>query len=60
MSEQEQLTIKYGDVLSIYGIPNDDPLLKAYGSKLFDKRTRLYKVATALRRDQLKHKYGIK
>lgn len=56
----KQLTILYGDVLSIYGIPNNHPLLIAYGSKLFDKRTRLYKIATQIRREELKKEYKIK
>lgn len=58
MTDQE-LIIKYGDVLSVFGIPHDHPLLKAYGSKLFDKRTRLYKIATKVRREELKKEYGI-
>lgn len=60
MTEAQRLNVLYGDVLSIYGIPNNHPLLKAYGSKLFDKRTSLYKIATTIRREELKKEYKIK
>lgn len=60
MTTQEQrLNILYGDVLNVYGVPHDDPLLRAYGNKIFDKRTRLHKIATKLRREQLIKQYKI-
>lgn len=55
----ERFNILYGNVLDIYGVPQDFELLKMYGSKIFDKRTRLYKTATSVRREQLKEEYGI-
>lgn len=59
VDEWERINILYGDVLSIYGVPQDFELLRLYGSKVFDKRTRLYKNATAIRRQQLIEQYGI-
>lgn len=56
----ERFNILYGDVLSIYGVPQDFELLHKYGSKIFDKRTRLYRDATSIRRQQLKAQYGVK
>lgn len=58
MSDRE-FNIKYGDVLSVYGVPQDSELLATYGSKIFDKRTRLYKIATEVRRKQLIKEYGL-
>jgi uncharacterized protein YqgQ len=55
----ERFDILYGDVLSIYGVPQDFELLRMYGSKIFDKRTTLYKTATAIRRQQLISEYEI-
>lgn len=58
-ANHERFNILYGDVLSIYGVPQDFELLRMYGSKIFDKRTRLYKTATTLRRQQLIEEYDI-
>ncbi len=55
--EQEWSEINYGDVLSIFGIPHNDPDLLKYGSKVFDKRTRLYKEVTKRRREELALEY---
>jgi hypothetical protein len=56
---EERFNILYGDVLSIYGVPQDFELLRMYGNKIFDKRTRLYKTATTIRRGHLIEQYGI-
>ncbi len=56
---EERFNILYGDVLSIYGVPQDFELLRMYGSKIFDKRTQLYKTATSIRRGQLIEEYGV-
>lgn len=58
-ANEERLNILYGNVLDIYGVPQDFELLRMYGRKIFDKRTRLYKTATAIRRQQLIEEYGI-
>lgn len=57
-ANEQRFNVLYGDVLSIYGVPQDFELLRMYGNKIFDKRTRLYKTATAIRRQQLKEFYG--
>jgi hypothetical protein len=57
--EQQRLHILYGDVLAVYGVPQNSELLNTYGSKIFDKRTRLHKIATEIRRKQLIKEYGI-
>lgn len=58
-ANEQRFNILYGDVLSIYGVPQDFELLRMYGHKIFDKRTRLYKTATAIRRQQLIEQYKV-
>jgi len=58
-ANEQRFNILYGDVLSLYGVPQDFELLRMYGHKIFDKRTRLYRTATAIRRQQLIEQYGI-
>jgi uncharacterized protein YqgQ len=59
LSNDERLNILYGNVLDAYGVLQDFELLRLYGTKIFDKRTRLYKTATAIRRQQIIEEYGI-
>lgn len=58
-ADEERFNILYGNVLDIYGVPQDFELLRMYGNKIFDKRTRLYKTATSIRRGQLVEEYNI-
>lgn len=57
--EDYRITILYGSVLDIYGVPHDFPLFVKHGSRIFDKRTRLYREANEIRRQQLKEEYGL-
>lgn len=58
-ANEQRFNILYGNVLDIYGVPQDFELLRMYGNKIFDKRTRLYKTATSIRRQQLIEEYGV-
>jgi hypothetical protein len=61
MTTEENLRfeIRYGDVLGIFGVPHDFPLLLQHGHKIFDKRTKLHKQATKIRRQQLMEEYKL-
>ena len=58
-ANEQRFNILYCDVLSIYGVPQDFELLRMYGNKIFDKRTRLHRTAVSIRRQQLIEEYGI-
>ncbi len=58
LSEYQRLVIKHGgEVLELFGVPHDFPLFLQHGSRIFDKRTRLYRQASEARRQQLAEEY---
>lgn len=48
-----EFRIRCYPVLEFLGVPHDFPLLLKHGSRIFDKRTKLYREATEVRRAQL-------